>query len=180
MMKFASYLLVAVCVSLMVCTASSFQVTPQDQNSDAIRNEIDSIVQRSALPIRLSGSSSNAVITDGRMLISSQDILQIKQYGEKAIPILSMYLLGESPREERVAIRLMGVIGGRATIVPLTKVLDESPRAGSREDAIRSLHNLRCDTAVYRALLLVVKNDQNAIVRELAQKEMSSCTKPSG
>jgi hypothetical protein len=132
---------VALAVSLTACSVCLSQNSTDDQNTpEKMRSRIESIVHRSALPIRLNDSSSTIVITNAQILISAEDIQQIKQYGERAIPVLSTYLLGESPRSERVAIRLLGVIGGPAIVDPLAKVLNGSPRPGSREEALRSLH----------------------------------------
>lgn len=160
-----------------VCAFCFSQTSPEDPKASVTtRDVVDSIVHRSAQPIRLSDSSSPITITSAGIAISAVDLQQIKQYGERAIPVLSTYLLGPDARSERVAIRLLGVIGGPATVDPLSKVLSDSSRPASREEALRSLEEAPCSPTVARAIRRLAQNDPNTIVRQLAQKQASSCS----
>jgi hypothetical protein len=70
---------------------------------------------------------------------------------------------------------MLGVIGGQAILDPLVKVLEESSRPGSREEALHSLHQAPYNPTVAAAVFNASKNDPNDVVRELAAKELSFC-----
>lgn len=150
---------------------TEYRNTAQD-----MRMRIEAIVHKAAVPLQLSGPSSPVTITSAQIVFSLDDIREVQRYGREAVPVLSTFLLGEDPRSERVAIRLLGAIGGPVVVDPLVKVLDGSPRASSREEALRSLHNAPCSQASARAISHAARNDPNAIVRDLAQKENSYCS----
>ena len=76
-------------------------------------------------------------------------------------------------RSERAAIRLLGIVGGPEIVDPLVKVLEQSPRPGSREEALRSLHQTPCNPMVAAAVFNTAKVDPDTVVRELAREELS-------
>jgi hypothetical protein len=170
--------IVAIATSLTFCAVCVSQNSEDQNPQDTMKSRIESIVHRSALPIRLNDSSSTVAITSAQIAIAAEDIQQVKQYGEEAIPVLSTYLFGENARSERVAIRLLGAIGRPAIVEALAKILEQSPRAASREDALRSLSQAPCSATVARLIVRVAENDPNTIVRDLAQKETSYCAMP--
>ena len=59
---------------------------------------------------------------------SNDDDDKIKRYGEDAVPIVQEYLKAKDVRERSLAIRLLGVIGGKAIVAPLRTVIqNDSP-----------------------------------------------------
>jgi hypothetical protein len=181
----------ALAASLTLCSLCLSQSSSAPQNdAEKMSARIESIVQKSAAPLLMKGMchSRNGgaeppgsdcppfTVASAQILISADDIQEMKQYGPQAVPTLSTFLLGENARSERVAIRLLGVIGGAAIVDPLVKVLDGSLRPSSREEALRSLHEAPCNPTAARAIVRAARNDPNAIIRELAEKEMFSCS----
>ena len=172
--------IVALAASLLLCNSSLSQVSQKSQEdqdeAEFIRTRIESIVTKSAAPIRLNGNSPGITIASGQIVIAEDGIQEIRKYGKNCIPILSIYLLGEGARKERVAMRLLGAIGGASIVDPLVTVLDKSSRPASREDALRSLHNAPCSLTVARTMLRVARNDPNKTVRDLAEREVTICS----
>src|SRR5690348_13903270 len=118
--------LLAQVMSLLLCGPLAFcQNLDTSNNSEAMKAKVESVVDKAALPLHLSTSSSSINATSAQVFIAQEDIQQVKQYGERAVPILSSYLLGPDARKERVALRLLGVIGGPKVANPLTLILEK-------------------------------------------------------
>jgi HEAT repeat protein len=100
----------------------------------------------------------------------------MQKYGPRAVPVLTKFLLNRNPRIERVAIRLLGAIGGSETIDPLLEVLDKSTSPAGWYEALLNLKRAPCSKAVARAIVRVAKGDPDASVREQAQGELSWCS----
>jgi len=164
----------------------TFSIISRGQNSPPdlatakdMRARVEAIVRKAVVPLQLSDTSAQIKITSGQILFSPEDVQEVQGYGNQAVPILSTFLIGRDGRSERAAIRLLGVVGGPAILDPLVKVLEQSPRPASREEALRSLHQAPCTPAVAATIFTAAKNDPNGVVRELAAKELSFCS-PSG
>jgi hypothetical protein len=167
---FASMVLHGSSISQVVTGSVVTHTDPQ-----RIQERVTSIVEEAARPVSI-GSAQGVEASLGGMPIPGRDVQEVVQYGDRAIPALSSYLLGSSPRRERVAIRLLGAIGGPSIADPLAKVLDHSPRAGSREEAVRSLAGVPCEQS--RAIMKRVStDDSDKTVRDLAQRHLASCGK---
>ena len=91
------------------------------------------------------------------------------------VPALTKYILNKNARVERVAIRLLAVIGGAAVIAPLLEVLEKSSSAGGRTEALLNLKQSPCTKAVGQAIQRAAKSDGDANVRTQAQEELSWC-----
>jgi hypothetical protein len=140
-----------------------------------MRTRIEAIVDEAARPIPLK-EPSNVAIRLAAVPISSSDIQEIQGYGDSAIPILKLYLLGKSPRREVVAIRLLGAIGSHSILDPLITILDYSPRAASRIEAIHSLKQIPCPM-VMSVMQRVSERDLNDTVRQVAKRAVVDCGK---
>jgi HEAT repeat protein len=101
------------------------------------------------------------------MFFDPDDMTEIQKYGPRAVPVLAKFLLNRNARIERVAIRLLGAIGGPAIADPLVEVLDKSSNS--------NLKQAPCSKAVARAILRAAKSDPDSLVRRQAQEESRSC-----
>jgi hypothetical protein len=165
---------VMICVFLGVGMASLRATAKQNNTKDSeIRKNVQSIVEQAARPIEIAGSGGTRLQL-ATIPIPADSIQKIRAYGKRAIPALSSYLAGENSRRERVAIRLLGVIGGNAVLEPLSSVLQTSKHAGSREEALQSLRQVDC---VQRRPVLkrVLEKDSDPVVLKLAQEELADC-----
>jgi hypothetical protein len=168
-------MLLALCAAVPRLALSQTVETSRS-SSPEVQNRVELIVRNSAKPLVLSNPSSQVEISSQQLVLAPQDVREIQRYGIQAVPSLSTFLASSDARSERVAIRLLGAIGGPAVVDPLLKVLRSSPRAGSREEALRSLAQAPCNEAVARALAHTAENDPNAIVRDLARRRSDSCS----
>jgi hypothetical protein len=101
---------------------------------------------------------------------------EVQRYGLRAIPALSTYILNPNSRIERVAIRLLGAIGGGEIIPHLLKVLEESTSVGGRYEALLNLKQAPCSKAVANAILRVAENDPDPNVRDQAREQIRWCS----
>jgi HEAT repeat protein len=166
---------VVVATSLVFCCACVAQKSPDQEVSEKMTVRIELIVHKAAEPLNLSTPSSPVQITSAQILLDPNDIAEIQKYGPHAVPVLTKFLLNRNPRIERVAIRLLGAIGGSEIIDPLLEVLDKSTSPGGRFEALLNLKQAPCSKAVARAILRVAKGDPDPGVREQAQADLSWC-----
>jgi HEAT repeat protein len=166
---------VALTASVMLCWVCFAQKSPNQEASEKMTNRIEFIVHKAAEPLNLSSPSSAIQITSAQIYFSPNDVAEIQGYGPRAVPVLSRFLLNRNPRIERVAIRLLGAIGGSEIIDPLVEVLDESTSSGGRNEALLNLKQAPCSKAVARAILRVAQNDPDPSVRDQAREEISCC-----
>jgi hypothetical protein len=167
---------VALTASLM-CFWACFAQKPQDQGaSGKMTARIESIVNKTAVPLDLGSPSSPARITSSQIFLDPDDLAEVRKYGTQAVPVLAKFLLNKNARIERVAIRLLGLVGGQAIADPLVEVLDKSTSPGSRNEALLNLKQAACTKSVARAILRVAQNDPDSIVRDQAREEITWCS----
>ena len=168
--------IVALAASLTLCGVCLAQSARHQEALEKMTVRIDSIVQRAAVPLDLSDPSSPARITSSQIFFDPDDMTEIQKYGPRAVPVLAKFLLNRNARIERVAIRLLGAIGGPAIADPLVEVPDKSSNSGSRTEALLNLKQAPCSKAVARAILRAAKSDPDPLVRRQAQEESRSCS----
>jgi hypothetical protein len=86
------------------------------------------------------------IMLNGRQVIarcfippSKLAVDEVKDYGDKAVPILAEYLRQTSGFEKYHAMRLLGAIGGKSVVALLRQVALHDPSAGYREYALAFL-----------------------------------------
>jgi hypothetical protein len=167
---------VALTASVMFCWVCFAQKSPNQATPEEIAPRIEFIVHRAAKPLYLSSPSSAIQITSAQIYFSPNDVAEIQRYGPRAVPVLSRFVLNRNARIERVAIRLLGVVGGFEITHPLLEVLDRSVSSAGRYEALLNLKQAPCSKVVARAILRVSQNDPDASVRDQAREEMSWCS----
>jgi hypothetical protein len=167
---------VALTAVVSLCGVCFAQNSPNQATPQEIASRIESIVHRAAEPLFLSSPSSAIEITSAQIYFDSNDVAEIQGYGPRVVPILSRFVLNRNSRIERVAIRLLGVIGGIEITQPLLEVLERSDSPMSRDEALLNLKQATCSKAVARAILRVSQNDPDANVRDQAREEISWCS----
>jgi hypothetical protein len=166
---------IALAAVLAFCQACIAQKSPDQTTPEGVASRVEIIVRRAAVPVVLSSSSAGK-ITSGQIFFSPEDMAEVQRYGLRAIPALSTYILNPNSRIERVAIRLLGAIGGGEIIPPLLKVLEESTSVGGRYEALLNLKQAPCSKAVASAILRVAENDPDPNVRDQAREEIRWCS----
>src|SRR5450432_2244296 len=133
---------------LMTCLALGIPCVAQSgsDHGDAEKMvaRIDLIVNKAAIPLQLSEPSAPVRITSSQIVIEADDVLEIQKYEAKAVSGLSKFLLNKNARIERVAIRLLGAIGGAEIVDPLLNVIEKSPSLMSRTEALLNLQRAPC------------------------------------
>ena len=167
---------VALMAAVSLCGVCFAQNSPNQATPQEIASRIESIVRRAAEPLILSSPSSAIKITSNQIYFDPNDVAEIQRYGPRAVPVLSRFVLNRNSRIERVAIRLLGVVGGIEITQPLLEVLEGSTSPMSRYEALLNLKQAPCSTAVARAMLRVSQNDPDANVRDQAREEISWCS----
>jgi hypothetical protein len=165
---------IALAAVLALCEVCIAQNSPDQATPKGIASRVEIIVRRAAVPMVLSSSAAGK-ITSGQIFFRPEDVAEIQRYGLRAIPALSTYILNPNSRIERVAIRLLGAIGGAEIIPPLLRVLEGSSSAGGRDEALLNLKQAPCSKAVASAILRVAGNDPDPNVRDQAPEEISWC-----
>ena len=130
------------CAFVMVSSAQSNQVNASD--TGAIRRKIAALVEA-----RLNDGVFvvNGVRTQTVTPPSRAAVEEIKRYGDSAVAVLAAYLRSKNPRERRIAVEFLGLLGGRRIVAPLQRVIQHDPSPTMRELALRWLTQAPRDLA---------------------------------
>lgn len=101
---------------------------------------------------------------------SQEGLSQIRVLGKDAVEALIPYLKSPSRREEVLALRLLGEIGGQDIIAPLADYLRNSTSPISRQMALRWLSAVCPPDSTSSIFEEYAANDPDADVRAVAQK----------
>lgn len=104
---------------------------------------------------------------------SQEDIEEIQHYGDNAVPVLEEYLSSSEGREYELAMRFLGVLGGRRIIEPLRKVILSDPSSRKREFALRWITQGPWDLAA-PIIRQATENDSDLDVRKVAEELLLS------
>jgi hypothetical protein len=167
---------VALTAVVSLCGLCFAQNSPNQEPLQEIASRIDAIVRRAAEPMVLSSPSSPVKITSAQIFFNPDEVAEIQRYGPRAVPTLSKFILDRNSRIERVAIRLLGVIGGPEIVRPLLDVLDKSTSSGGRYEALLNLKQAPCTKEVARTILRVSQSDSDANVGNQAREEVTWCS----
>ena len=118
-------------------------------------------------------TTADGVKSITRIPPSSQDVAEIKSFGDRAVLPLEEHFSSANPFEYEMAMRLMGELGGKRIIGPLKKVALYDPSARKREYALRWIIQGPWDQAS-RVINQAAENDPDANVRKVAQELLSS------
>ena len=172
-MRFEKYLLATF---LALAFAGSTTYFPSDRSAHhqtplaATKERVAEIMRES---LKQGQGSVGGVRTYTRTPTSPQAVEELRHLGRGAIYALTDYALGDNPQEQRLAIELLGRVGGRGVVDPLATVLRRSPSPSMRELALRWLPLDQGD-AVRRVLARAAHTDPDARVRELALHRLAN------
>ena len=107
---------------------------------------------------------------------STEDVEEIRAYGDDAVPILADYLSSNKAPEYELAMKFLGAIGGSSIVPPLQVVILQDQSARKREYAVITITQAPRDEAI-AVLRSAAANDHDARVREVA-KEMLKVMRP--
>jgi HEAT repeat protein len=100
---------------------------------------------------------------------SNEDVKEIKNYGDRAVPILSEYLTWEDGHRKNLAMRFLGILGGSRIVAPLERVILNDPSPGVRETALRYLTSAPWESAS-PILQQAAQDDPDPAVRQTARE----------
>jgi hypothetical protein len=111
------------CLAVAVTTSSLAAQASRTvaQQSDPMVERIDEIFSSSLKEGRF--TLKNGVTATTRVPPSTDAVHEIRDMGSKAVPILARHLKSPDPREQELAIRFLGAIGGEEVVEPLGTVV---------------------------------------------------------
>ncbi|MBO0721994.1 MAG: hypothetical protein J2P41_14310 [Blastocatellia bacterium] len=133
-----------ICLLSFFCLAELHVYAQTELTNDAqiplIRERVQQIMRETI------AGGETVIRLDGRQVIartfippSKQAVDELKDYGDRAVPILAEYLRQTSGFEKYHAMRFLGEIGGKSIVLPLSQVALHDSSAGYREYALASL-----------------------------------------
>src|SRR5229473_184644 len=154
-------------VCLFIAGVGQAQTSPRKPPSKAkVRERINTIINETLKRGELTTQEGYRVIV--RSLPSPEDVEEVKSYGDDAIPVLEEHLSSDIGWEYRLAMRLMGSLGGKRIIEPLNKIIQFDPSPTKREEALRWITQGPWDLAS-EIVSLSAKIDSDPHVREVAR-----------
>jgi hypothetical protein len=142
------------------------------QTTANVRDRINTIIRQTIQSGEFTTAEGVKAIT--RVPPSTEDVNEIKSYGDRAVQPLAEYLATDNAFEYELAMRLMGALGGKRIIAPLKKVALYDPSARKREYALRWITQGPWDLAS-QVITEAAENDRDANVRKAA-REYSAAT----
>lgn len=134
------------CVCLLPLSVSNRQVkVPKEVEA---RERVETIMRETLK------RGEGEIIIDGikskitrRAMPSLEDAKEVRDYGDAGIEALARYLHSENPREQDLAIRFLGLIGGSRIVEPLEQIIRYDPSPNIREVALRAITQAPWDLA---------------------------------
>lgn len=176
MQSFSKHVLAYVgvlCCTMFVIAQDCEGQTPSAKISDnQVMRERISIIFRETLKqgehsIKLNGGRQVTSLTP--VPPPSWCVDEIRRYGDDAIPILAEYLSSDSGFEKHLAMRFLGLIGGRGVVEPLRKVALDDASSSFRLTALLWLSVASWDLAS-PIIRHSADNDCSPEVREKAKE----------
>ena len=140
------------------------------QTTEKVRERVNTIIWETIKRGEFTTADGVSGIT--RMPPSSEDVEEIKSYGDQAVSPLEEHFSSENAFEYEMAMRLMGALGGERIIKPLANVALYDPSARKREYALRWITQGPWDHAA-KVIRQAAEHDPDANVREVAKELLS-------
>ncbi len=139
------------------------------QTTAKVRERVDTIIKET---IKRGEFTVQGVKGITRVPPSTEDVDEIKSYGDQAVAPLEEHLYSASAFEYEMAMRLMGALGGKRIIEPLKKVILHDESARRREYALRAIVQGPWDQAS-QVMALAADTDPDENVRKTAKELLS-------
>jgi hypothetical protein len=145
------------------------------QPSQEVVNQRVSEIMQHALQRGVGATAEGIRITPMRADASLQEMDEVKSFGSRAIAPLSVYLDGPDYRAQHLAVRILGYIGGKSVIAPLTKAAEHSPSAMVRLAALECLGQQPWDD-IEKTVRLIFSNDADPLLHKQAKQMIEAHT----
>lgn len=142
----------------------------EPQTTAKVRERVNTIIRETLQRGEFTTAEGVKAIT--RIPPSSEDVEEIKSYGDRAVLPLQEHFSSRNAFEYEMAMRLMGALGGKRIIEPFQKVILHDRSARKREDALRWITQGPWDLAS-KVITQAAENDPDENVREVAQELLS-------
>ena len=140
------------------------------QTTAKVRERVNTIIRETIKRGEFTTADGVRGIT--RMPPSSEDVEEIKSYGDQAVLPLEEYFYSDSAFEYEMAMRLMSALGGERIIKPLKNVVLYDPSPRKREYALRWITQGPWEQAA-KVIRQAVEHDPDANVRDVAKELLS-------
>ena len=140
------------------------------QTTAKVRERVDTIIRETIKRGEFTIAEGVSGIT--RVPPSSEDVEEIKSYGDRAVLPLEEHFSSGNAFEFELAMRLMGELGGERIIKPLKNVALYDSSARKREYALRWIMQGPWDQAA-KVIRQATEHDPDATVREAAKELLS-------
>jgi hypothetical protein len=142
----------------------------EPQTTAKVRERVNTIIRETLQRGEFTTAEGVKAIT--RIPPSSEDVEEIKSYGDRAVLPLQEHFSSRNAFEYEMAMRLMGALGGKRIIEPFKKVILHDRSARKREDALRWITQGPWDLAS-KVITQAAENDPDENVRKVAQELLS-------
>lgn len=156
-------------LAVLFCLIAIGTCLGQDQVAK-VRERVSTIISETIK--RGEFTTANGVTGITRIPPSSEEVEEIKRYGDRAVLPLEEYFRSDNAFEYEIAMRLMGALGGKRIIKPLQNVALYDPSARKREYALRWITQGPWDQAAI-VIRHAAEHDADAKVREVAKELLS-------
>lgn len=140
------------------------------QPNGKVRERINTIIKETLKRGEFAPFEGVKAIT--RMPPLTEDVDEIKGYGDRAIPPLEEHFSSTNAFEYELAMRLMGALGGNRIIGPFRKLILYDRSARKREYALRWITQGPWEQAS-KVISQAAENDPDANVRKVARELLS-------
>jgi len=162
-------------LAVLFCLIVSGTCLGQDKAVDVhttakVRERVNTIIWETIKRGEFTTADGVSGIT--RVPPSSEDVEEIKSFGDRAVLPLEEHFASENAFEYEMAMRLMGALGGERIIKPLENVALYAPSARKREYALRFITQGPWDQAA-KVIRQAAEYDPDANVRDVAKELLS-------
>lgn len=140
------------------------------QTNAEVRERVNTIISETIKCGETTTAEGVKAIT--RIPPSSEDVEEIKRYGDRAVLPLEEHFASENGFEYELAMRLMGALGGKRIVEPFKKVALYDSSARKREYALRWITQAPWDQAG-KVIKHAADHDPDANVRKVARELLS-------
>jgi len=143
--------------------------SPSARPTQAFINKRVAEIMDKALQTGTSTTPDGVRVTPMRADASMEDMDEVKSFGIRAVAPLSEYLDSSNYRAQHLAVRMLGYIGEKEVIAPLSKAAVHSRSEIVRLSAVDCLGQ-QSWSEVAAVVKRVAASDPNLLVREEAQR----------
>jgi len=166
--EFLAKCAVSLLSSLVICTVLMSAQSTMEPTQETVEKRVNEIMEL-ALKRGVTTLPDGVRATPMRANTSLEELKEIRSFGARAIPPLRKYLESSDLRAQTLAVNLVGAIGGKIAIRPLSYAADRCTSAVARLVAVENLGQQPWADVV-DVIERVSVNDPDPLVKKAAQE----------